>query len=48
MYKIAVLLMMLELTGGCSHLISPYGVLYGCITLVCLCTYYLKIATDQG
>jgi hypothetical protein len=33
---------MIELIGGCSHLISPYGVLYGCV-VICL---YAAISTD--
>jgi hypothetical protein len=32
--KKTLLLMMLELIGGCSHLISPYGVLYGCVAVL--------------
>jgi hypothetical protein len=38
-YKNAVLLMMLELIGGCSHLISPYGVLYGCVAVLSVDVY---------
>jgi hypothetical protein len=31
--KNAVLFVMIELSRGCAHLISPYGVLYGCVAV---------------
>jgi hypothetical protein len=33
-YKNAVLFVIMELSRGCSHLISPYGVLYGCVAVL--------------
>jgi hypothetical protein len=37
---IAVLFVMTELIGGCSHLISPYGVLYGCNAVFSVDVYW--------
>jgi hypothetical protein len=32
--------MMIELLGGCSHLISPYGVLCGCVAVLSVDVYW--------
>jgi hypothetical protein len=47
-YKNAVLFMMIELDRGCAHLISPYGVLYGCVAVLSVDAYWTPCCINMN